>query len=461
MSRRRAVPLAIALLAGGCTTLEPAYRRPPAPTPATFPQGDAYAPAAAAPDPAKLPWREVFLDARLQAVIESALAENRDLRIAAANILAARAQYRVQRSARFPQVTATASALGVRQLGSSGESYGVDIGVSSFELDLFGRVRSLTNAAFQQYLATEEGARATRISLIAETASAWLTLAADRSFLEVASQTAATAEQAVNLTRSRLRGGISSQLEVSQAETIWEQARSDLAAFTTQVAQDRNALDLLVGAPVADEQLPAGVSDAVGFVTADVPAGLSSEVLLRRPDVLQAENQLRAASANIGAARANFFPRITLTGLLGLASPALGQLFSGGAFTYTAGPGVSLPIFTAGANRATLDFARAQQKAAVANYERAIQSAFRETADALARRGTIGEQLTALRRLTAASQTALELSSARYRVGSEAFLTVLDAQRSRYVAQQQLISALLVRETSIVSLYRALGGGLV
>lgn len=450
----------VAALLTGCATLEPRYSRPDAPVPASFPQGGAYGRAvASATDPASLPWREVFLDRRLQQVVEAALTNNRDLRIAAANIEAARAQYRIQRSAQFPFVTAGAGASAVRAGGQTGESYTVEAGVSSFELDLFGRLRSLSRSALQQFFATEEATRATRISLMAETANAWLTLAADRSLLAIAQQTAATAGETTTLTRQRLQGGVSSQLDVSQAETILEQARSDVASLTTQVAQDRNALDLLVGAPVADALLPPQL-DETGLVTTEVPAGISSEVLLRRPDVLQAENQLRAANANIGAARANFFPRISLTGVAGLASTALGQLFTGGAFTFNVGPSVSLPIFNAGANRANLAYTQAQRTAATASYERAIQIAFREASDALARRGTIEAQLGAQRRLTAAASTTATLASARYRVGAEGYLTVLDAQRTLYSAQRQLVGTRLLRDSNLVTLYRALGGGL-
>lgn len=460
MRRLTAAALTAALLAAGCTSLEPRYVRPAAPVPGSFPHGDAYARGvASASDPAKLPWREVFIDPRLRQVVEAALANNRDLRVAAANIESARALYRVQRAAQLPYVSAGANATALRAGGQTGESYGLNAGVSSFELDLFGRVRSLSQAALQRYLATEEAARATRISLMAETANTWLTLAADRSLLRIARQTASTAGEATVLSRQRLLGGIASQLDLSQSETILEQARSDLADLTTQVAQDRNALELLVGAPVADDLLPPQLDDA-GFVAADVPAGISSETLLRRPDVLQAENQLRATNANIGAARANFFPRISLTGVAGLASSALSGLFTGGAFTFSVGPSVSLPIFDGGANRSNLAYSEAQRTAAIATYERSIQVAFRDAADALARRGTIDAQLGAQRRLTAAAASTYDLSSARYRVGAEGYLTVLDAQRTLYSAQRQLVGARLLRDNNLVTLYRALGGGL-
>lgn len=461
----RRVLLALLLAStAACTTLEPAYERPAAPVPTAFPQGAAYGPgepgAVAAAD---LPWRQVLLDPRLQSVIEQGLANNRDLRIAAANVAQARALYRVQRSARFPLVDVGGGASVSRQRGLTGgadtvESYAVDVGVSAFELDLFGRVRSLSNAALQQYFATEEGARAARIALIGETASAWLTLAADRELLEIARATEQLAAQTVELNRRRLEGGIASQLEVSQAETVLQQARSDAAALTTQVAQDRNALDLLVGASVADAQLPERLEP--GYVLAALPTDLDSAVLLRRPDVLQAENQLRAANANIGAARAAFFPRLSLTGAAGFASNALSSLFTGDGFTATAGLAASLPIFDGGANRANLDAVRAQREGAVAAYERAIQVAFREVADALARRGTLAEQLTAAEALNQAAATTAQLSEARYREGAEGFLTVLEAQRTLYAAQQQRLTTELIRDVNTVTLYRTLGGGL-
>jgi multidrug efflux system outer membrane protein len=459
-----ALPAALLLLSA-CTTLEPAYERPSAPVPAAFPQGSAYGPgtpgAVAAAD---LPWRAVFLDTRLQGVIEQALANNRDLRIAAANVEQARALYRVQRSAQLPFVDAGASVTTTRSSdgqggASAGERYTVDIGVSAFEIDLFGRLRSLSAAALQQFLATEEGARAVRISLIGETANAWLTLAADRELLRIARATQSAAEQSVTLNRQRLQGGVASQLEVSQAETVFQRARADAAAFETQVAQDRNALELLVGAPVADTQLPDRLEP--GLVVADLPVGIGSEVLLRRPDVLQAENQLRAANANIGAARAAFYPRLSLTGSGGFASTALSSLLTGNAFTYALGPAVGLPIFDGGANRANLALSQAQRDAAVAQYERTIQVAFREVADALARRGTISEQVEATRSLADAAATGARLADARYREGIESFLASLEAQRTSYAAQQSLVGAELARQSNTVTVYRTLGGGLL
>lgn len=462
--RRLLAAVAMAALLPACTTLEPYYQRPASPVPATFPQGPAYAPgtpgAAAAAD---LPWREVLLDPRLRSVVDQALANNRDLRIAVANVAEARALYRVQRSARFPLVDlggGASVARGPDGFGGSAntESYSVDVGVSAFELDLFGRVRSLSNAALQQYFGTEEGARAARIALIGETANAWLTLAADQELLALARQTQDIAAQSVELNRRRLQGGIANQLEVSQAETVLQQARADAAALVAQVAQDRNALELLAGAPVADAQLPTSLE--AGYVLADLPAGVSSDVLLRRPDVLQAENQLRAANANIGAARAAFFPRISLTGALGFASGGLSELFTSDGFTASAGLSGTLPIFDAGANRANLAATEAQRDAAVAAYERAIQTAFREAADALARRGTIAEQLDANRDLAAAAATSEQVSQARFREGAENFLSVLEAQRTLYAARRSEVSAELILNSNVVTLYRVLGGGL-
>lgn len=460
--------LSAVLLAGflsSCTTLEPAYRRPASPVPASFPQGAAYAPDGSnASTAADLAWNSVLLDPRLQSVVGQALANNRDLRIAASNAAQARALYRGQRSAQFPYVDLGGSAGVNRGPGLNGdavttESYSVDVGATAFEIDLFGRLRSLTNAALLEYFASEEGARATRIALIGETANVWLTLAADRERLRIARATAQLAQQSVDLNRRRLEGGIASQLELSQAETILQQAHSDAAALTTQVAQDRNALELLVGAPVADAQLPASLEP--GFVLAGLPGGIGSAVLLRRPDVLQAENRLRAANANIGAARAAFFPSLSLTGAAGLASTALSGLFDGGVFAASAGLGAGLPLFDAGRNRANLELSQAQRSAAVAQYERTVQVAFREVADALARQGTIDEQVTAARALVAAAQTSVEISEARYREGAGNFLAVLEAQRTLYGAQQSLTAIELARESSVVNLYRALGGGLL
>jgi multidrug efflux system outer membrane protein len=394
-------------------------------------------------------------DAKLHTVIERALANNRDLRATLANVLAARAQYRVQRAAQLPTVTADAGASLTRRNGSRIDSYSADVGFSAFEIDLFGRLRNQSESAFQSYLATQEGARAARIALVAETASSYATLAADRQLLALAQDTLANAERSLGLTRTLNGAGLLGKLDVHQAETIAEQARSDVAAATTQVAQDRNALDLLVGAPVEEALLLSSLDSLMSAITR-IPAGLSSEVLLQRPDVLQAEHRLMAANADIGAARAAMFPRISLTAAIGVASSAISSLFTGDAFSWTAAPSANLPIFGGGV-RANVQASKALHDAAVANYEGAIQSAFREVADALARAGTIDDQQRAQQALTIASQRAYALADERYRAGIDTFLTTLVSQRALYTAQRSAIATNLELLNNRVTLYRVIG----
>jgi len=457
------------LLLGGCISLAPKYQRPEAPVPQSFPQGPAYAPNQAA-DPAVsgIGWRTFFKDPRLQQVIERALTDSRSLRQALAGIEAAHAQYRVTRADSMPKITASVGGTAQRSLlaipgyGNSAyeyRDYTASIGFSNWELDLFGKQRSLNRAAFESYLATAEGAHATRISLIAETASAWLAYGADRSQLAIAQQTLASAQHSLDVTRQRLENGVASRMDLSQAQTLYQTARNDVATLTTQVAQDRNALDLLVGAPVEESLLPTELPPD-GWL-ARVPAGISSSALLDRPDVQQAEHTLKAYNADIGAARAAFFPDLSLTANGGLESAALSTLFSGGTNVWTIAPQVALPLFSGGANVANLAYYKAQRKQAVAAYEQAVQSAFREVADALAVRGTIQEQLDAQQELVAAAQDSYRLADARYEKGVDTYLNSLDSQRTLYAAQRNLVSTRQAALGNAITLYRALGGGLV
>lgn len=450
---RHVIVLGAAAALTACN-LAPAYQRPTAPVPPAWPVGAAYR-AAGTGEKAGLPWTSVIGDQQLRTIIDRALANNRDLRVTLANVLAARAQYRVQRAAQLPTVTADANATFSRRNDQRQDSYSADVGFSAFEIDLFGRLRNLSESALQSYLSTQEGARASRIALVAETGSAYATLAADQQLLALARNTLASAERTLTLTKSLNGVGLSGKLDVHQAETVVEQARSDVAAAITQVAQDRNALDLLAGAPVEDALLPVSLSSLIGS-TALVPTGLSSDVLLQRPDVLQAEHRLQAAKADVGAARAAMFPRISLTSAIGVASSALSSLFSGGAFAWSAAPSASLPIFGGGV-RANVDYSKAQQQAAVANYESAIQSAFREVADALARAGTIDEQQRAQRALVLSNQNAYALAEERYRAGIDPFLTTLVNQRSLYSAQRSAIATDLELLQNRITLYRAMG----
>jgi multidrug efflux system outer membrane protein len=452
----------------GCT-LEPAYLRPTPAVPQTWPVGAAYPTTQAAPLPS-VSYRDVFKDPHLQAIIVRAIANNQDLQVAMANVVIARSQYRVQRAELLPRIEATGGASEshgkvtvvqpngvVATPRETTRSYQADVGFSAFELDLFGRIRSLTHAAQQQYFASEAGVHQARLTLVAEVADAYLTLGTDRSLLAIAKDTAASASKTVELTQARLSGGIAPRTDLRLAQTVLEQANSDLANLTTIVAQDRNALELLVGAQVADADLPASIEAVDGFL-AEAPAGLDSRILLRRPDVVQAEYRLRAANAQIGAARANFFPTIDLTVLAGAASPALGALFNGRNFNWTVSGSAAQTIFAGGANIANLSLAKGQRQLAVAQYQQAIQTAFREVADALARRGTIADQLTAQNNLVGDATDELALATARYREGIDPFLNTLEAQRILYAARQTLASARLTRADNLVTLYRTLGG---
>jgi multidrug efflux system outer membrane protein len=449
---RALLPLSAGLLLAGCN-MAPDYVRPTLPVPATLPTGEAYD--AQAEGKAGLPWTALVQDSKLKTVIDRALANNRDLRATIASVQSARAQYKVQRAAQLPTLTADAGASFARQNDARQNSYSADLGFSAFEIDLFGRVRNLTESALETYLATEEGARSTRITLIAETATAYATLAADQALLALARQTQASAQRTLDLTKSLNTAGLSGKLDVHQAETTVEQAASDVAANITQVAQDRNALDLLAGAHVEDALLPGSLDSLIAGV-AKVPAGLSSDILLQRPDVLQAEHQLKAANADIGAARAAMFPTISLTSAIGVASSALSSLFTGNAFTWSASPSASLPIF-GGANRGNLDYSKAQRDVYVAQYEQAIQTAFKEVSDGLAREGTIDAQQAAQQRLVRASSQAYDLSDQRYRAGIDTFLTALTNQRTLYSARQSAIATDLALVSNRILLYRVIG----
>ncbi len=476
--KRAASLLLIAALPGllGACSFQPKYMRPAPAVPTGWRIADP-ALLASETDLAALGYRAIFHDVRLQALIERGLEHSQDLKAAVANVAAARGLYRVQRAALLPAINAAAAAtlndggagnIGSGNVGSGNvgngtaggglrENYSVNIGASAFELDLFGRLRSLSDAQLNAYFATEQAARATRLTLAADIADVYFTLAADRSLLAIARQTAVSAQRSVALTSARLAGGIAPRTDLRQAETIQATARSDLANLTTIVEQDRNALELLIGGPVRDADLPDAIESIDGQV-GPVPVGLASSILLRRPDVMEAEYQLRAANARIGAARAAFFPRISLTGAGGLASSALSGLFSGGAFAYNAGASASFPIFAGGANSGNLAAARAQAEAATATYQRAIQLAFRDVSDALARRATISDQIAAQSALEAAARDTAFLTTERYRGGVASFLESLDAQRALYAAQRSLISARLQRASNLVALYRALGG---
>ena len=456
----------VAATLSACASMAPNYERPSGAVSDAWPKGEAYGAAAAASSATQIPWQSFVLDARLRQVIEKALTDSRDLRQAAANVESARAQYRVQRAAQLPSVDAGLSATRSRSLGSGAgfsgtldsKQYSANVSVSAWELDLFGRLRSLSDAALESYFASEEAMRATRVSLIAETATAWLTLAADNNQLKLAQQTAESAKQSMELTRKRLEAGVASRVELHQAETVYQQARADIASTTTSIAQDRNALELLVGGALDDALLPDELP-AIETVFAPVTAGLSSSVLLDRPDVLQAEHNLKSANADIGAARAAFFPTLSLTGSAGVASSALSSLFDSHTGVWSLAPSITLPIFDGGSNRANLAYSKAQKQAYVAAYELAVQTAFKEVADRLARSGTMSEQLEAQSALVEAATKSEVLARARYTKGVDTFLNALDSQRTLYSAQQTLISTQLTALDNRLSLYKAIGGG--
>ena len=460
---KRFTPLVLALALAGCVNLAPKYERPAAPVAGSFPQlpaaGGATLPTATTEAPASIAWQRFFADARLRQLIELSLANNRDLRVAILNIEQARAQYRIARADRVPTVSAAVT--GNRQ--TTGEdapiqsTYSAGLAVSNFELDLFGRVRNLSEAALAQYLATEEARKTAQISLIASVANSYLSLLADDELLAITEQTLKTREESFKLTQLRFENGVSSRLELQQSSSLVETARATLAQLRRLRAQDANTLTLLVGQPIP-ENLPAGATLAQTELP-DLPAGLPSDLLTVRPDIRSAEQQLIAANANIGAARANYFPRISLTGSAGSASTELSGLFKSGSFGWTFAPQAILPIFDLGRVSAGVDAARAGRDIAVAQYERTIQTAFREVADALAGQATYSEQLRAQRAVAAAEQDRFNLSDLRYRSGAASYLDLLDAQRSLFQAQQASVEANLARLQNQVTLYRVLGGG--
>ena len=481
----------VATLLAACT-LEPPYHTPAPPVPRAFPQGDAYPLASGdGAATARIAWGDFVTDPKLRAVITLARRESRDLRIAALNITEARARYRVQRADLLPTVNAAASAVvgkssssGVSTSAATGtgatssvgggvttgtspvattgggsyRSYSVDVGFSAWELDLFGRIRSLSKEALQTYFATVEARRAVEVSLTAEVATDYLTLAADTQRLVTERDTLKAAEATLKVNQDRFRYGIASELDVRQAETAVENSRSAIATYTTQGAQDLNALNLVVGASVPADLLPTGLDDTLPIL-ADAPAGVDSAVLLQRPDVLQAEHTLKAYNADIGAARAAFFPTLSLTASGGSSSIYLDRLFGSGTGAYSFAPNLSIPIFDYGRNRADLKLSKAQRDSAVASYEQAIQTALREVADALAQRGTVNDLIASQERLVNATSISLKLADARYQRGVDTYLNTLTAQINLAAARQTLISARLTRAANLVALYRALGGG--
>jgi outer membrane protein, multidrug efflux system len=454
----RAVLAAVALALAGCSTLIPPYQRPAAPVPPTYPADVTPASAPGGEAAADVDWQRFFADPRLKRLIELALANNRDLRIAVLNIEQARAVYQIRRADELPSVGIGASVARAPIGSSIATAYAVGFAITGYELDLFGRVHDLSEAALSQYFATAETRKAVQISLISSVANAYLTVLADEEQLRVTRDTLATREDSTRLTKLRFDNGASSELDYRQAESQLEGAKAALALAVRQRSLDQNALQLLVGQALPDD-LPAPLPLDAQQIPGDVPAGLPSDLLERRPDIRASERQLLATNANIGAARAAFFPRITLTGNLGSASSELSGLFKSGSFAFTGTVQLLQPIFDAGRNQANLDVARVNKDIVVAQYERSIQSAFREVADGLAGRATLGEQLRAQAAQVNALAITYRLADLRYRSGAASYLDALDAQRSLFVAQLQLVQTQAVQLQNLVALYRALGGG--
>jgi multidrug efflux system outer membrane protein len=464
----------LATLLGACT-LEPHYHRPPPPVP-PLPGGTTAGTAAA-----DIGWREFFPDPQLQQLIALALTNNRDLRVAALNVQSAQAQYRIQRAQLFPtvdasaveQVTRTPTAVVESEFptaasafagsalpsGITVRTFDVGVGFTNYELDVFGRIRSLSHAALQQYFSSGETRRSVQLTLVAEVATAYLAVLTDQTLLDITRNTLKSQDESYALTQKMFNGGTTTELALRQAETTVDTARANLAQYNRQLAQDCDALALLLGAPIPDSIDVSGGLDRGNMVT-ELEEGIPSDVLVHRPDVLAAEHQLMAANAQIGAARAAFLPSISLTGSLGTESSQLSGLFKAGSRAWTFSPDISLPIFAGGANIANLQATKLARDTAVAQYEKTIQTAFREVADALIARSTLDEQLAAQQALVTASAVAYRLADMRYRGGVDSYLTALVAQVSLYSAQQQLQSVRLARLQNLVTLYKALGGGL-
>ena len=455
--------LILMILLAGCT-LAPKYERPEAPVPKQWPAGQYHQEGKQAPEAAQLSWRDFIADERLREVIAASLANNRDLRVAGLNVEKARAMFGISRATLLPTVNATGSWSQNRvpaDLSPSGsaytaDQYSVNLGLAAWEIDFFGRIRSLKDAALEQYLATDQASRSAQILLVATVTQAYLALAADREALQLVSSTLEAQEAAYAMIRKRHEVGLASELDLRRAQTQVDTARGDVARYTQLVAQDENGLNLLTGSPVRPDLLPRDLSGVA--LPRDISPGLSSDVLLGRPDVLAAEHRLKAANANIGAARAALFPRISLTTSIGTASADLSGLFKTGSDVWTFAPQIVMPIFDPRLWYA-YDVTKLEKEISVAQYEKSIQTAFREVADALAEKGMVQQRIAAQQSLVDAMTVVYRLSEKRYEKGIDSYLSVLDAQRSLYGAQQGLILLRLAYVNNLVTLYKTLGGG--
>ncbi|WP_191833323.1 efflux transporter outer membrane subunit [Pseudomonas fluorescens] len=457
--------LALVAILGGCTSLRPSYERPALPVSSQW-AGHTSPTKPGQASATEIPWTTFIADPTLHRLIRGALENNRDLRLAALAVEKARAQYDIRRSDVLPSVDLSAYETIQRtpaSLSSSGSTvvahdYATSVGISAYELDLFERVRSLRDDALQQYLATDEARRSAHLSLVATISVTYLNWAANAERMLLAEATLRSRQSSYDLQRQLFQVGRATQLGVRQAEGELEAARGQVLVAKEALATDRNALELLVGHPLAADLRPAESVDGV-LAAQELPAGLPSDLLSQRPDILAAEHRLIGANANIGAARAAFFPSVTLTGGAGLASDGLSDLFRGSSFAWSFVPRISLPIFTGGRLRAGLEVAEVERDLAVAEYERSIQSAFREVSDGLVLRGSLNERRRVAQRQVDAAAEAFEMVERRYRAGVATYLEVLDAQRTLLASQQSLISIRLSRQTNLVTLYKALGGG--
>ncbi|MDD3683346.1 MAG: efflux transporter outer membrane subunit [Desulfovibrio desulfuricans] len=461
--------LLLVIMLSGCS-MAPKYVRPDAPVEQNWPVA-AMADVASLKSDAgidiqmtNIGWRTFFVDQHLQKLIEIAIANNRDLRVACLNIARARGTYQVQRADQLPGLDATAQSSNQKTKSSStgiasvSHTQTANVNIPSFELDFFGRIQSLKDKALEEYLSTEEALKSAQITLVSEVAKAYLTLVADKEMLAISSDTLTSQQASYDIIKRRYELGVSSELDLRQAQISVDTARVDIAHYNGQIAQDITALTLLAGTPLSPDMLPARSLNDMSSL-GDVPVGLPSQILLGRPDVMQAEHQLKAANANIGAARASFFPSISLTAAYGISSSALAGLFDGGTGLWSFMPKVDIPLFQGGKNMANLRVSETDKSIAVANYEKAIQTAFREVSDALILRKSLLDQCIAQQSLTEASSAAYRLSLERYHMGIDSYLSVLVSQRTMYSSRINLVSSYLSREVNFVQLYKSVGGG--
>ncbi|RXJ79875.1 efflux transporter outer membrane subunit [Arcobacter sp. F2176] len=459
------ISFSLSFFLSACSLIDSNYKQPTAPVPVNWPKGEAYKEQINPNINKALVWENMILDEKLKKVIKIALSQNRSIKESIANIESARATYKVQHAGEFPSIDAGVSGTKARSLNSSNsnkdtssisENYKATVGLSSYELDFFGKARNLSKADFQKYLSVQEAQKVTRITTIAEVTNAWLTLAADKSLLDFAKETLNSSKKSLDIVQQRVKLGVDSKVTLYNVQTVYYQALADIEKYKTQVAQDLNALNLLVGENVKEELLPSSLDEKKEYL-ATIPVGLSSDVLLNRPDILQAEHDLKAANANISVARAAYFPSISITTSAGIASSALNNLFTGGAASiWSFVPSISLPIFDWGSKGASLDYAKSQRNMYIAKYEFAIQTAFKEVADALARFGTIENQLNAQKNLVDVSKNSFFLSQKRYKSGIDTYLNALSSQRNLYNVEQNLISLRLTKINNRVTLYRVL-----